>query len=74
MRSFKATSISTYLMTVFSVFLLRLLFCFLLIIFDPRNIFSIEQQEYDKEGINWAKIEFKDNQDVLDLIEKVGDN
>lgn len=35
-----------------------------------QHIFSIEQQEYDKEGINWAKIEFKDNQDVLDLIEK----
>ena len=28
----------------------------------------MEQSEYDKEGINWTKIEFKDNQDTLDMI------
>ena len=32
----------------------------------------MEQEEYEKEKINWSYIEFIDNQDVLDLIEKVG--
>lgn len=31
----------------------------------------MEQEEYQKEEINWSYIEFIDNQDVLDLIEKV---
>ena len=31
----------------------------------------MEQEEYEKEQINWSYIEFVDNQDVLDLIEKV---
>ena len=31
----------------------------------------MEQEEYNKEEINWSYIEFIDNQDVLDLIEKV---
>lgn len=31
----------------------------------------MEQEEYRKEEINWSYIEFIDNQDVLDLIEKV---
>lgn len=31
----------------------------------------MEQEEYKKEEINWSYIEFIDNQDVLDLIEKV---
>lgn len=31
----------------------------------------MEQEEYEKEKINWSYIEFVDNQDVLDLIEKV---
>jgi myosin-5 len=31
----------------------------------------MEQEEYGKEEINWSYIEFVDNQDVLDLIEKV---
>ena len=26
------------------------------------------QEEYDNEGINWSRIEFVDNQEVLDLI------
>ncbi|MED6185847.1 hypothetical protein PIB30_060943 [Stylosanthes scabra] len=30
----------------------------------------MEQEEYTKEKINWSYIEFVDNQDVLDLIEK----
>lgn len=31
----------------------------------------MEQEDYEKEQINWSYIEFVDNQDVLDLIEKV---
>lgn len=34
------------------------------------HIFTLEQQEYEKEGISWSFISFPDNQDVLDLIEK----
>ncbi|KAL6556707.1 hypothetical protein OROGR_005995 [Orobanche gracilis] len=34
------------------------------------HVFKIEQEEYQKEEINWSYIEFIDNQDVLDLIEK----
>lgn len=31
----------------------------------------MEQEEYTKDEINWSYVEFVDNQDVLDLIEKV---
>lgn len=31
----------------------------------------MEQDEYNKEEIDWSYIEFVDNQDILDLIEKV---
>lgn len=31
----------------------------------------MEQEEYRKEKIDWSYVEFVDNQDVLDLIEKV---
>lgn len=31
----------------------------------------MEQEEYKREEINWSYVEFIDNQDVLDLIEKV---
>ncbi|KAI3974482.1 hypothetical protein MKX01_017975 [Papaver californicum] len=30
----------------------------------------MEQEEYEKEEISWSYVEFVDNQDVLDLIEK----
>ncbi|KAG6511827.1 hypothetical protein ZIOFF_029905 [Zingiber officinale] len=34
------------------------------------HVFKMEQEEYRNEEINWSYIEFIDNQDVLDLIEK----
>ncbi|KAI5398296.1 hypothetical protein KIW84_063906 [Lathyrus oleraceus] len=35
-----------------------------------QHMFKTEQEEYTKEQIDWSYIEFEDNQDVLDLIEK----
>ncbi|XP_073114832.1 myosin-9 isoform X4 [Elaeis guineensis] len=35
-----------------------------------QHVFKMEQEEYTKEAIDWSYIEFVDNQDVLDLIEK----
>lgn len=35
-----------------------------------QHIFKLEQEEYSKEGINWSKIEFIDNQGTIDLISK----
>ncbi|KAJ6689186.1 hypothetical protein OIU85_005577 [Salix viminalis] len=35
-----------------------------------QHVFKAEQEEYTKEEIDWSYIEFIDNQDVLDLIEK----
>ena len=32
---------------------------------------TFEQEEYSNEGIDWSYIEYIDNQDVLELIEKV---
>lgn len=36
-----------------------------------QHVFKMEQDDYEKEEIDWSYIEFVDNQDVLDLIEKV---
>ncbi|KAG8658490.1 hypothetical protein MANES_03G155500v8 [Manihot esculenta] len=35
-----------------------------------QHVFKMEQEEYTKEKIDWSYIDFIDNQDVLDLIEK----
>lgn len=35
-----------------------------------RHIFSLEQLEYQREGINWSEIEWVDNGECLDLIER----
>nr|CAD1825783.1 unnamed protein product [Ananas comosus var. bracteatus] len=36
-----------------------------------QHVFKMEQEEYTKEKIDWSYIEFVDNQDVLDLLEKM---
>ncbi|GMY06879.1 myosin-11 isoform X1 [Fagus crenata] len=35
-----------------------------------QHVFKMEQEEYTKEEIDWCYIEFVDNQDILDLVEK----
>ncbi|KAL8523094.1 hypothetical protein ACS0TY_013167 [Phlomoides rotata] len=35
-----------------------------------QHVFKMEQEEYMKDEINWSYIDYVDNQDVLDLIEK----
>ncbi|XP_077581041.1 unconventional myosin-X [Stigmatopora nigra] len=35
-----------------------------------KHIFSLEQLEYNKEGLTWANIDWMDNGECLDLIEK----
>lgn len=70
-------NISTRLVTslhefLFTVRLLCLAFLNLIgVIVWLQHVFKMEQEEYTKEEINWSYIEFIDNQDVLDLIEKV---
>ncbi|KAJ4885060.1 Myosin-16 [Raphanus sativus] len=35
-----------------------------------QHVFKMEQGEYEKEEIDWSYVEFVDNQEVVDLIEK----
>ncbi|XP_023635551.1 myosin-4 isoform X2 [Capsella rubella] len=35
-----------------------------------RHLFKLEQEEYEGDGIDWTRVEFKDNQECLNLIEK----
>ncbi|KAL9288305.1 Myosin-4 [Arabidopsis thaliana] len=35
-----------------------------------RHLFKLEQEEYEGDGIDWTKVEFIDNQECLNLIEK----
>jgi len=61
------------------VYLMRILVIFthfihalaMIKILDLQHVFKMEQEEYKKEEIDWSYIEFVDNQDILDLIEKV---
>ena len=39
--------------------------------FREQHVFKMEQEEYTKEEIDWSYIQFVDNQEILDLIEKV---
>ncbi|KAH9771777.1 Myosin-1 [Citrus sinensis] len=36
-----------------------------------RHLFKLEQEEYIQDGIDWAKVDFEDNKDCLNLFEKV---
>nr|CAB3264150.1 unconventional myosin-X [Phallusia mammillata] len=38
--------------------------------FFNRHIFSLEQIEYNKEGIDWCDVQWSDNSECLDLVEK----
>lgn len=33
------------------------------------HLFELEQSEYEREGIDWTKVEFVDNQDCVDVFE-----
>ncbi|XP_031266701.1 myosin-2 [Pistacia vera] len=35
-----------------------------------RHLFKLEQEEYELDGIDWTKVEFEDNEECLNLIEK----
>ncbi|KAF9623991.1 hypothetical protein IFM89_007689 [Coptis chinensis] len=35
-----------------------------------RHLFKLEQEEYIQDGIDWAKVDFEDNQDCLNLFER----
>ncbi|KAL1832690.1 hypothetical protein ACET3Z_002341 [Daucus carota] len=35
-----------------------------------RHLFKLEQEEYIQDGIEWARVDFEDNQDCLSLFEK----
>ncbi|KAK4776584.1 hypothetical protein SAY86_005272 [Trapa natans] len=35
-----------------------------------RHMFKLEQEEYIQDGIDWARVDFEDNQDCLNLFEK----
>ncbi|CAA0839049.1 Myosin-1 [Striga hermonthica] len=35
-----------------------------------RHLFKLEQEEYIQDGIDWARVDFEDNQDCLELFEK----
>lgn len=39
--------------------------------YREQHVFKMEQEEYTKEEIDWSYIQFVDNQEILDLIEKV---
>ena len=34
-----------------------------------RHLFKVEQETYEAEGIDWAHVDFEDNQICVDLLE-----
>ncbi|KAG8658067.1 hypothetical protein MANES_03G116600v8 [Manihot esculenta] len=36
-----------------------------------RHLFKLEQEDYEVDGIDWTKVDFADNQECLNLFEKV---
>ena len=38
-------------------------------VFQCRHLFKLEQEAYESEGIDWAHVDFEDNQACVDLIE-----
>ncbi|WJX81524.1 hypothetical protein P8452_64392 [Trifolium repens] len=38
-----------------------------------RRLFKLEQQDYEIDGVDWTKVDFEDNQECLELIEKLWD-
>ncbi len=34
-----------------------------------RHLFKVEQEAYESEGIDWAHVDFEDNQECVDLLE-----
>ena len=34
-----------------------------------RHLFKVEQETYEAEGIDWAHVDFEDNQVCVDLLE-----
>lgn len=53
------------------VLLTSLLVGTILYLFCVFFLMWILSQEYNAEGIDWTKVDFEDNQECLDLIEKV---
>ncbi|CAI5519688.1 unnamed protein product, partial [Closterium sp. Naga37s-1] len=41
--------------------------------FPPQHVLKQQQEEYEAEGIDWSRIDFVDNQDVLELVEGVSE-
>lgn len=58
-----------FLLILYQALVLNMVSHIIVMLFQ--HVFKMEQEEYTKEEINWSYIEFIDNQDVLDLIEKV---
>ena len=72
MRNYNSISIRlAYFDNGFCLLCWRLVYADLSFFVHLQHVFKMEQEEYTKEEINWSYIEFVDNQDVLDLIEKV---
>ena len=66
---FKSGNIAVRLRKMYQMIHRNSFFVFFLFLWQ--HVFKMELEEYTKEEIDWSYIEFVDNQDILDLIEKV---